>query len=478
MFGIFMLMTIFGQLVQQIMPLFVTQRSLYEVRERPSKTYSWKAFMMSNIIVELPWSLLCAVLIFLTWYYPIGLYENAKPTDAVHERGALMFLYILAFLLFTSTFAHMTIAGIADAETGGNIANLAFSLTLVFCGVLVGPKALPGFWIFMYRVSPFTYLIDGMLSTAVAHTSVTCAKNEYLNFNPLDGQTCAEYMQPYISTLGGYLLEPDAQANCSYCQISNTDTFLASISAHPQYMWRNFGLLWPYIIFNIFAAVFLYWLVRVPKKKGNSKKELASPGASKDGSVYEAPAQVPPHDSSPVATQPTVQEKQVQREPDPAPVVGPATTTYDEKQYTTYPEGTPTQRQLDIAPTTATYPESQHATYPAHNQTQAHPEVAPTTTTTTTTHPEPQHTQPQTQTESQAQPQSYDFDFSPAAVLYPEKNHSHSHARSQDPVSSDATSTASHAGPPMTTFHDVVTVTPTATHDLNPVDRIDEEKRD
>ena len=48
MFGIFMLMTIFGQLVQQIMPHFVTQRALYEVRERPSKTYSWKAFMISD----------------------------------------------------------------------------------------------------------------------------------------------------------------------------------------------------------------------------------------------------------------------------------------------------------------------------------------------------------------------------------------------------------------------------------------------
>ncbi|KAG9704914.1 hypothetical protein KCU73_g17971, partial [Aureobasidium melanogenum] len=40
MFSIFMLFTIFGQLVQQIMPHFVTQRALYEVRERPSKTYS------------------------------------------------------------------------------------------------------------------------------------------------------------------------------------------------------------------------------------------------------------------------------------------------------------------------------------------------------------------------------------------------------------------------------------------------------
>jgi len=45
-------LTFAGQLVQQIMPHFVTQRSLYEVRERPSKAYSWVAFMFANIFVE------------------------------------------------------------------------------------------------------------------------------------------------------------------------------------------------------------------------------------------------------------------------------------------------------------------------------------------------------------------------------------------------------------------------------------------
>lgn len=103
MFSIFLLFTIFGQLVQQIMPHFVTQRSLYEVRERPSKTYSWKAFMISNIVVELPWNGLMAVIIFFCFYYPIGLYNNAVPTDAVHERGALFFLFVLQFLLFSKS---------------------------------------------------------------------------------------------------------------------------------------------------------------------------------------------------------------------------------------------------------------------------------------------------------------------------------------------------------------------------------------
>lgn len=134
----------------------VTQRSLYEVRERPSKTYSWKVFIMSNVIAEIPWSsmfpqilsfllpkitltplcptVLMGVVIYFTWYYPIGYYRNAIPTDAVHLRGALMFLYIEMFMLFTSTFAIMIVAGIDTAETAGNIANLLFLMCLIFCG--------------------------------------------------------------------------------------------------------------------------------------------------------------------------------------------------------------------------------------------------------------------------------------------------------------------------------------------------------
>lgn len=142
LFSIFLLFTIFGQLVQQIMPHFVTQRDLYEVRERPSKTYSWKIFMLSNIIVELPWNSLMAVLIFFTWYYPVGFYKNAG--DDVNSRGILMFLLVWAFLLFTSTFTHLIISFNDTAENGGNIANLLFSLCLIFCGVLASKDAMPG----------------------------------------------------------------------------------------------------------------------------------------------------------------------------------------------------------------------------------------------------------------------------------------------------------------------------------------------
>ncbi|KAF2020714.1 hypothetical protein BU24DRAFT_7207 [Aaosphaeria arxii CBS 175.79] len=280
MFSIFMLMTIFGQLVQQIMPHFVTQRALYEVRERPSKAYSWKAFMIANIVVELPWNTLQAVFIFLCWYYPIGLYRNAEPTDAVHLRGAQMFLLVWTFLLFTSTFAHMVIAGVEMAEAGGNIANLAFSLCLVFCGVLATPDQLPGFWIFMYRVSPFTYLISGMLATGVANQRVECGPNEYVHFNPVQG-SCYEYIEPFAKMTGGYVSNPNATENCSYCAMGDTNIFLAGVNSDYGNVWRNFGLMWVYIIFNIFGACLLYWLVRVPKvKKEKAEETTAAPSAA------------------------------------------------------------------------------------------------------------------------------------------------------------------------------------------------------
>ncbi|KXT06963.1 hypothetical protein AC578_7244 [Pseudocercospora eumusae] len=271
MFSIFMTFTIFGQLVQQIMPHFVTQRSLYEVRERPSKTYSWQAFMVSNIFVELPWNSLMAVIMFFCYYYPVGLYNNAG--SDLHERGALFFLFMLQFLLFTSSFASMVIAGMDSAETGGNIANLMFTLCLIFCGVLATPESLPGFWIFMYRVSPFTYLVSGFLSTGLANTRVTCASNEFVTFQPENG-SCGQYMSEYLSTFPGYLADPSATSDCQFCTYGDSNIFLSQISISYSDRWRNFGILWAFIIFNIFAAVFLYWLVRVPKHKGkNQKKE-------------------------------------------------------------------------------------------------------------------------------------------------------------------------------------------------------------
>lgn len=283
MFAIFNILTVFGQLVQQSMPQFIIQRDLYEARERPSKVYSWKVFMLAQIIVEIPWNALMALIMFVCWYYPVGLYHNAEPTDAVTERGALMFLFLLSFLIFGGTFSTFIVAGFETAEAGANIANVFFMLCLMFCGVLASPDTMPRFWIFMYRVSPFTYLVSGMLSTAVANTDIVCAANEFVLVDPPNGQTCAEYLGDYINgymyqgetymPMGGYLEDRNATSQCQFCPMESTNMYLGSVKSLYEERYRNFGIMWVYVVFNIFGALFLYWLVRMPKKNVFKKKQ-------------------------------------------------------------------------------------------------------------------------------------------------------------------------------------------------------------
>ncbi|PWY89089.1 hypothetical protein BO70DRAFT_330889 [Aspergillus heteromorphus CBS 117.55] len=273
MFAIFMLLIIFPNLVQQMMPYFATQRSLYEVRERPSKAYSWKAFMLASILVELPWNILMAVPAYFCWYYPIGLYRNASPTHTVIERGGTMFLLILIFMMFTSTFSSMVIAGIESPETGSNIAQLMFSFCLIFNGVLATPATLPRFWIFMYRASPFTYLVASVLSVGIANNAVECSDIELLHIPPPANETCASYLDTYVRTFQASLLNPDASADCQVCTFSTTNQYLTAMSMNYSDLWRNVGILFVYIVFNAVAAVFLYWLIRVPKKKSVKDKK-------------------------------------------------------------------------------------------------------------------------------------------------------------------------------------------------------------
>ena len=80
-----------SNLIPQILPNFVIQRTLYGSRERPAKTYPWQIFIVSNMLIEVPWNTLMGILIFISWYFPVGLYRNAELTDAVGEQAVLCF---------------------------------------------------------------------------------------------------------------------------------------------------------------------------------------------------------------------------------------------------------------------------------------------------------------------------------------------------------------------------------------------------
>ena len=76
-----------------------------------------------------------------------------------------------------------------------------------------------------------------------------------------------------MAVAGGYLQNPNVTSDCSFCSLSDSNSFLASVNSHYSDRWRNFGLMWVYIVFNIFAAIGMYWLVRVPRKTKEDKEK-------------------------------------------------------------------------------------------------------------------------------------------------------------------------------------------------------------
>lgn len=138
--------------------------------------------------------------------------------------------------------------------------------------ILVKKASLPGFWTFMYYVSPFTWLASGLLSTGVANTAIVCASNEYVKFLPPAGESCGSYMASYISSSGGYLIDVKNTEYCEFCQLSNTNEYLSTVNIRFEDRWRNFGIVLVYIVVNAAGALGVYWLVRVRKRGGSLEK--------------------------------------------------------------------------------------------------------------------------------------------------------------------------------------------------------------
>ncbi|KUI65274.1 Brefeldin A resistance protein [Cytospora mali] len=152
----------------------LTRRSLHELCERPSKTYS-------------------CTLIWASFYNPVvGAGQDS-------ESQGLVWLLTVVLLIYGSTFAQMTIAALPDATTAGSLV----------------PVALSGFWTFMYRTSPFTYWLSAMTSIVLHNRAVTCNEHEAVFIDSPAGK----YFSAYLSGEGSAssLQNPNDTSACCYC---------------------------------------------------------------------------------------------------------------------------------------------------------------------------------------------------------------------------------------------------------------------
>lgn len=107
-------------------------------------------------------------------------------------------------------------------------------------------------------------MVSGWAATGLHGRLVDCAHNELAIFDPPPGQSCRQYLADFLAAgAPGQLYNPNATSGCEYCPLTSADQFLSASNIYYGQRWRNFGIGFAYIIFNIFGCILLYYLFRV-----------------------------------------------------------------------------------------------------------------------------------------------------------------------------------------------------------------------
>jgi hypothetical protein len=70
--------------------------------------------------------------------------------------------FTFSLMLYTYI-GQMVMSLFRDSETAQGIGGLFISMTVLFCGILLRPDAIPNFWIFMYWITPGHYIFEGII---------------------------------------------------------------------------------------------------------------------------------------------------------------------------------------------------------------------------------------------------------------------------------------------------------------------------
>lgn len=134
----------------------------------------------------------------------------------------------------------------------------------LFNGVVRPYAQLSVFWRYwLYYLNPSTYWIGGTLSATLNNTPIRCAPEEAAYFNPPPGLTCSSYAQDFVNSATGYLMNPDATADCGYCQYSSGVDYMRSLNIEPKDKWRYFGIFSGFCISNWALVYFFIYTVRI-----------------------------------------------------------------------------------------------------------------------------------------------------------------------------------------------------------------------
>ncbi|KAG9038328.1 hypothetical protein FRB95_001740 [Tulasnella sp. JGI-2019a] len=238
-------------LVNQIVPAFIINRMTF-IREASSGMYSPYVFAMGQLLAELPWSIVCAILYWVLNYFPMDFGQGATGKGG----SGYFLLMIIAAETFGVTLGQ-AIASLAPTIKLALLTNPPISLILTtFAGVTIPYPQLAKFWKYtLYQISPFTRVVAGLTTNELHGLVIRCQSDEFAVFEPPSGQTCQQWAGQFVTDFGGYLNNGDATSGCQYCQYKVGDEFFAGLNMTFEHRWRDLGIVFAFCGFNMIVTL-------------------------------------------------------------------------------------------------------------------------------------------------------------------------------------------------------------------------------
>ncbi|KAI0154520.1 putative ABC multidrug transporter [Xylariaceae sp. FL1272] len=247
--------------INQLQPMFIHNRDIFETREKKSKTYSWIAFISAQLLSEIILLVVCATVYFVSWYFTSGF-----PVDA--DISGQVYLQMI-FYEFLYTSIGQAIAAYSPNPYFAALANPILVGTLIqFSGVLVPYDHIQPFWRYwLYYLNPFNYLVGGLLVPVTWSAPVECLASELTTIPLPPNSTCGEYMADFLASQAGYVVDSADTQSCEYCPYSSGADYLATLNlGRRSDGWRDVGITALFCI-SSYALVFLMMRLRTKATK-------------------------------------------------------------------------------------------------------------------------------------------------------------------------------------------------------------------
>lgn len=259
-FVVFMVLVISSPLIHQIQDRASRARDIYDAREAKSRTFHWSIMILSQFLAELPYTMFASTIAFFCFYFCL------KRDNSAPFAGVFFLTYCIIFQMYYISFGLWIFYAASNLIVSAVLVAFLFSFTVSFCGVMQPSGLMPRFWIFVYRVSPYTYLVELLTVLLIHDLPVQCEIMEAAIFRPdHTGISCGDYSLQFVADNGGYITHPESMFLCTYCNYANGDEFLADENMSYDHLWRDFGILCAFVGFNIFAMFFCYYMFSVKK---------------------------------------------------------------------------------------------------------------------------------------------------------------------------------------------------------------------